>query len=177
MMPTVLRVRSRVGRRMNSFCCWARKKAGRLRHQAVTRAMVCSATWSASTPEALVTAIFDSMTEGTQAMVHAGGRGLDPLEPSLCDDAVPVDGHLGMAAEHVGGEEFLGDPLLAGVDDLGLGGRGGDLPDVFRLDRIAENDAHHKSLSEPWGSSPRLGTTRGTARPPPVRTKATCGRR
>ena len=30
-MPTVLRVRSRVGRRMNSLTCWARKNVGRLR--------------------------------------------------------------------------------------------------------------------------------------------------
>ena len=56
-------------------------------------------------------------------MVHAGGGGLDPLQPALADDAVPIDGHLGMAAEDVGGEEFLGDPLLAGVDDLGLRAR------------------------------------------------------
>ena len=82
---------------------------------------------------------------GQQAMVHAGGRGLDPLESSLSDDGVPVDGHLGMAAENVGLEDFLGDALLAGVDDLGLGRRGGDLPDVFRLDGIAKDDAHHKS--------------------------------
>ena len=64
-------------------------------------------------------------------MVHAGGGGLDPLEAALADDAVPIDGHLGMAAEDVGGEEFGGHPLLAGVDDLGLRGGGGDLPEVL----------------------------------------------
>ena len=65
-IPTVLRCRSRVERRVKSRHCWARKNAGRLRHHAVTRAIVCSATWSASTPDALVTMISESITEGTR---------------------------------------------------------------------------------------------------------------
>ena len=75
-------------------------------------------------------------------MVHAGGRGLDPLQPALPDHAVPIDRHLGMAAEDVGPEDFLGDPLLAGIDDFGLGDGGGDLPRCSGFDRIAKDDAH-----------------------------------
>ena len=63
-------------------------------------------------------------------MVHAGGRRLDPLQPSLADHAVPIDRHLGVAAENVGREDFLGDLLLAGIDDLGPGRGGGNLPEV-----------------------------------------------
>ena len=104
--------------------------------------MVCSATWSASTPEALVTAMSEAIDRGDQAMVHAGGGGLDPLQPALADDAVPIDGHLGMAAEDVGREEFLGDALLAGVDDFGLRHGGGDLARCLGSTGIAEDDAH-----------------------------------
>ena len=63
-MPTVPRVKSLVGRRMNSLFCCARKNTGKLRVHAVIRAMVCSATWSANTPEALVTMISEAMTDG-----------------------------------------------------------------------------------------------------------------
>ena len=51
----------------------ARKNVGRLRVQAVIRAIVCSATWSAKAPEALVTRISESITDGNQAVIHAGG--------------------------------------------------------------------------------------------------------
>ena len=70
---------------------------------------------------------------GDQAVVHAGGRRLDPPQPALPHHAVPIDRHLGVAAEDVGPKQFLGDPLLAGVDDLGLRHGGGDLLDVLRL--------------------------------------------
>ena len=68
-------------------------------------------------------------------MVHAGGRRLDPPQAPLPDHAVPIDRHLGVAAEDVGPKQLLGDPLLAGVDDLGLRHGGGDLRDVLRLRR------------------------------------------
>ena len=44
----------------------ASKKTGILRRRPVSIATVCSATWSASTPEALVTVIGDSMTQGSK---------------------------------------------------------------------------------------------------------------
>ena len=86
----------------------------------VTRASACSATWSASTPEALVTIMSDATTDGHQAMVEPGGRRLNPLQPAAAHDRVPVDRHLGMAAEDVGPQNLLGDPLLPGVDQFGL---------------------------------------------------------
>ena len=76
-----------------------------------------------------------------QAMVHAGGRRLDPPQAALPDHAVPIDRHLGVAAEDVGPEQLFGDPLLAGVDDLGLRHGGGDLLDVFGFDGVAEDDS------------------------------------
>ena len=54
-IPTRAPCKSRVGRRMNSCFCWARKNTGRLRNTPASKAIVWSATWLASTPEALVT--------------------------------------------------------------------------------------------------------------------------
>ena len=89
-----------------------------------------------------MTAIFDCDDRGDQAMVHAGGRGLDPLQAALADHAVPVH-----AAPWHGrrkcrpAKSSAGDPLLAGVDDFGLGRGGGDLPEMLGLDRITEDNA------------------------------------
>ena len=139
-MPTVPRVRSWVGRRTNSIFCNGRKKTGRLRVQAVIRVIVCSATWSAKAPEALVTTIGDSITVGTRQWSMPGGRRLDRLQPSLADDPLPIDGHLGMPAENVGGEDFCGNLLLRGIDDLGSRHDGGNLLQVAGLGDVAEND-------------------------------------
>ena len=43
-IPTVLWCKSRVGRRMNCFTCWARKNTGKLRVNPHTSAIACSAT-------------------------------------------------------------------------------------------------------------------------------------
>ena len=85
---------------------------------------------------------------GDQQMVEAGGGRLNPLETSLADDAVPIDGDFWMAAEQVAIEEFLSDVLLAGVEDLGLRGGGLNLGDVLRLDRIAKGNAHFEGRNE-----------------------------
>ena len=146
-MPTVLRVRSRVGRRMNSFFCCARKNVGRLRVQAVIRAIVCSATWSAKAARGAGDDDLGLDHRRHQAVIHAGGRGLDPLQPSLADDAVPIDRHFGVTAEDVGREDFRGDLLLGGIDDLGLRHDGGDLLQVTGLGDVAENDCAVPLLS------------------------------
>src|SRR3954470_20767618 len=74
-------------------------------------------------------------------MVEAGGGGLDPLEPAIVADFVPIDGDFGVAAEDVGGGELGGGVFLAGVDDLVTGGGGPDLGKVTRLDEVAEDEA------------------------------------
>ena len=74
-------------------------------------------------------------------MVHAGGGRLDPPQAALPHHAVPIDRHLGVAAEDVGPKQLFGDSLLAGVDDFGLGHGRGDLCDVFRFDGVAEDDS------------------------------------
>ncbi len=75
-------------------------------------------------------------------MVHSGRRRLNPLQPAVAHDAVPIDRHFGVSAEDVGRKKLLGNSLLAGVDDLGLGHGGGDLFDVFWFDRVAKDDSH-----------------------------------
>ena len=89
-MPTVLWCRSRVGRRMNSRRLLGPKKHRQAaRQRRSTSASVCSATWSASTPEALVTMMSDSTTDGHQAMVQPGGRRLNPPQPAAADHRRP----------------------------------------------------------------------------------------
>ncbi len=75
-------------------------------------------------------------------MVHPRGRRLDPPQPPPPHHSVPIDGNLGMPAEDVGLEEFFGDPLLAGIDDLRFRNGGRNLLDMSRVDRITEDDAH-----------------------------------
>ena len=75
-------------------------------------------------------------------MVHSGRRRLNPLQPALAHDAVPIDRRLGVSAEDVGGKKLFGDALLAGVDDFGLRHSGGDLLDVSWLDGVTEDDSH-----------------------------------
>ena len=77
-----------------------------------------------------------------QTVVESGGRRLDPAEPARLDDAVPGHRHLGVAAEDVGSGQFGSHPLLAGIDDFGMGGHRLNLGDVMGLDGIAEDDAH-----------------------------------
>ena len=102
--PPCCGCRSRVGRRMNSFFCWARKNTGRLRHQAghqgdrVLGHLVGQHARGAGDRDVR------RDHRGHQAVVHAGGRRLDPPQPALADHAVPIDRHLGVAAEDVGRE-------------------------------------------------------------------------
>ncbi len=78
-----------------------------------------------------------------QAVVHPGGRRLDPPQTPLPHHAVPIDRHLGMAAEDIGGKQLGGDPLVAGIDDLGPRRRGGNLRKMFGFKGIAKYNAHH----------------------------------
>ncbi len=80
---------------------------------------------------------------GSEAVIHAGGRRLDPPQSAVGHDLIP--GHrpfLGMAAEHVRVQDGFGDLLLLGRHDLRVWGDGGDLPEVPLLDGVTENDAH-----------------------------------
>ena len=77
-----------------------------------------------------------------QTVVESGGRRLDPAEAARLDDVVPGHRHLGMATEDVGGGQCGRHPLLAGIDDFGMGGHRLNLGDVVGLDGIAKDDAH-----------------------------------
>jgi hypothetical protein len=74
-------------------------------------------------------------------MVEPGGGGLNPLQSAALDDFLPGHGHFGMPAKNIGLRQFGGDAFLAGVDNLGVWGRSGNLCDVLLFDRIAENYA------------------------------------
>lgn len=74
-------------------------------------------------------------------MVQTGRGGLNPAEAALSNHIIPRDGDLGVAAKNVGGGQFNGDALLAGVDELGLRRDGGDLRDMPRFYRVTEDDA------------------------------------
>ena len=111
--------------------------------------MVCSATWSANTPEALVTAIFDSMTDGSRQWSIPAAEDWIHWSLPFWTTASQSTGTLAWPQKMSAWKISSAMRSLAGIDDLGLGGRGGDLPDMFRFDRIAKNNAHHKSLSEP----------------------------
>jgi hypothetical protein len=54
-----------------------------------------------------------------------------------------------MATEEIGGRQFTGHPLLAGVHELGGGNDRPDLGDVPGFDGIAEDDSHGRFLQEP----------------------------
>ena len=56
--------------------------------------------------------------------------------------AVQSTGTLAWPQKMSARQDFLGDPLLPGVDHLGLGRGGGDLVEVPLLDGIAEDDSH-----------------------------------
>ena len=88
---------------------------------------------------------------GDQAMVEPGRRRLNPLQPAAADDRVPIDRHLGMAAKDIGLGQFPRDVLLPGVDDFGPRRGRLNLCDVFRLDRIAKNDAHGR-IAGAWAA-------------------------
>ena len=91
-------------------------------------------------------------------MVESGGGRLNPLQPSGGDDAVPVDGNLGMPAEKIGVMNLLGDVLLAGVDDFRVGSDRGDLPQMTVFHRVAKNNPHGQAGKRTW----RLGSGEGT---------------
>ena len=73
-------------------------------------------------------------------MVEPGRRRLNPPQPALSHHLVPRHGHLRVAAKHVGRQQLLGDPFLAGVDDLELRRDGRNLGDVPRFDRVTQDD-------------------------------------
>ena len=75
-------------------------------------------------------------------MIQAGGRRLNPLQPSLLDDAVPIDGHFRMATKQVAVEQFFGDVFLPGVADFRIRRSGLNFSNVPRFDGIAEDDTH-----------------------------------
>ena len=79
---------------------------------------------------------------GHQAMVHAGGRRLNPPQPAPPYHLGPIDGHLGVSAENIRSQDFAGDALLPGIDEFGIGRGGGDLRQVTLLDRVAEDNPH-----------------------------------
>jgi len=83
-------------------------------------------------------------------MVKARRRGLNPAEPAGGDGLIPGNRHLGMAAENIGGRQFFGDAILAGIYDGGSRARCLNLPNMTRFDGIAENDARagHRILAE-----------------------------
>ena len=83
-------------------------------------------------------------------MVKARRRGLNPAEPAGGDGLIPGNRHLGMAAENIGGRQFFGDAILAGIYNGGSRARCLNLPNMTRFDGIAENDARvgHRILAE-----------------------------
>ncbi len=93
----------------------------------------------------------EAITEGTRQWSMPAADDWIHRKPALPHDAVPIDRHLGMAAENVGRKQFLGDSLLAGVDDLGLRHGRGDLLDVFRFHRVAKDDANRHGVWSGWG--------------------------
>ncbi len=77
-----------------------------------------------------------------QAMVQTGSRRLNPPQPPAANHGVPVDGHLGVSAKNVGPQDFLGNMLLSGIDDVSRAGHGGNLIVMPLFDRVAEDDSH-----------------------------------
>ena len=75
-------------------------------------------------------------------MVEAGRRRLDPAKPAAGHHRIPWHRHLRVPAEDVGGGQFECHPLLSGIDERGLWNHGLNLPDVFGLDGVTEDDAH-----------------------------------
>jgi len=99
-----------------------------------------------------------------EAVVEPGGRRLDPPQATGGDDLVPGHRHLGVAAVDVGCGEFLGHPLLAGIDEGRAGGGSPDLGDVVGLDGIAEDDPHDPMVVA-GNAAPRQAPRREPAGP------------
>ena len=78
-----------------------------------------------------MTVMSDAIDRRHQAMVHPGGRRLNPPQPALPHHVVPRHRHLGVAAKNVGRQQLRRHPLLPGVDDLRLRRDRGDLGDVL----------------------------------------------
>jgi hypothetical protein len=55
-----------------------------------------------------------------------------------------------VAAVNVGLRQFCGNPLLAGVDQLGLRPNALDAGDVLRLNRVTKNDSHAYIIESSW---------------------------
>ena len=105
-MPTVLRVRSRVGRRMNSFFSCAKEMADSASRRSSGRSC-------ARQPGLPCAGGAGDEDIRTRSPTEPGSGPcprptMDPLQPSLADDAVPIDRHLGMTAEDVGRKHFRG---------------------------------------------------------------------
>ena len=106
--------------------------------------MVCSATWSASTPEALVTSdVRRRSTDGTrQWSMPAADDWIHRSRPWRTTPSQST-GTLAWPQKMSAAKISCGDALLAGIDDLGLRRRGGDLRrGGSGFDRIAEDDSH-----------------------------------
>jgi hypothetical protein len=79
-----------------------------------------------------------------EAVIEPGGRRLDPRQSPALHHVIPRHGHFRVAAEEIAVGQFGSDALLAGIDNVGVGGGGPDLVDVPAFDGIAEDDFH------PW---------------------------
>ncbi len=77
-----------------------------------------------------------------KAMVHAGRRRLNPLQPASLHNGIPINRHLGMAAEDIGLEQLLGHSLLPGIDHLAARRCRANLLKMPRFNWITEDDAH-----------------------------------
>ena len=118
-MPIRARCRSRVGRRMNSRFFCASQNVGRLRKQRgeqgdrVVGHLVGEHARSARDRD------IRRDHRRHEAVVHPGGRRLNPPQPPLPHHLVPGHRHLGVAAKNVGRQQLRGHPFLAGIDDFG----------------------------------------------------------
>lgn len=75
-------------------------------------------------------------------MIEPGRGRLDPLEPSVANHLVPIEGNFGMPTKYVRREDLFGESVLARVYDLGVRCRSGNLCDVPLLGGITEYDSH-----------------------------------
>ena len=79
-----------------------------------------------------------------EAVVEAGGGGLNPAQSVTADDLHPGHGHFWVAAENVAIKQFRRHAHLSGVTDFGPWHDRLNLADMPRFDRVTKNDAHQR---------------------------------
>ena len=89
--------------------------------------MVWSATWLARTPEALVTVMSDSTTEGTRQWSRPAAEDWIQRRRPARTTSSHGTGTLAWPQKMSAVGSSIGDALLAGVDDVGMWRGGGDL--------------------------------------------------